>query len=74
MGALGNAVNYMVSGVNNAEKLQQITAFFAAKDSREYSRSLNGSLEKAKVNTAIIEREETNMHAWARSKVATETR
>ncbi|KAG1089451.1 hypothetical protein G6F42_019969 [Rhizopus arrhizus] len=57
MGALGNAVNYMISGLNNAHKIQQVESFFASKDTREYSRSLNGSLEKAKVNAALIERE-----------------
>jgi len=68
MGALGNAVNYMISGLNNAHKIQQVESFFASKDTREYSRSLNGSLEKAKVNAALIEREGSNMQKWARSK------
>lgn len=69
MGALGNSVNYMVSGVNNPVKIQQIESFFATKDNREYSRSLEGSLEKAKVNAALIEREGINMQKWARSKL-----
>ncbi|CAO3625904.1 unnamed protein product [Mucor fragilis] len=68
MGALGNAVNYMISGLNNAHKIQQIETFFASKDTREYSRSLSGSLERAKVNAALIEREGSNMQKWARSR------
>ncbi|KAI8639305.1 aminopeptidase [Parasitella parasitica] len=68
MGALGNAVGYMVSDVNNAEKIQQIESFFATKDSRQYSRSLNNSLERAKVNAALVERQGADMQKWASAK------
>lgn len=69
MGALGTSVNYMISGVNDPVKIQQIESFFATKDNREYSRSLEGSLEKAKANAALIEREGANMRRWTRSKL-----
>lgn len=68
MGSMGNSVNYMISGVNDFDKIQQLEDFFASKDTHEYTRGLNGGLEKAKVNAAQIQREHNEMKNWAEQK------
>lgn len=65
MGALGNSVNNMISGVNDFNRIEQLERFFKSKDTKEYSRSLNGGLEKAKVNAAQIQREHNELKKWA---------
>lgn len=65
MGALGNSVNNMISGVHDFERIEQLENFFKSKDTREYSRSLNSGLEKAKVNAAQIQREHSDLQKWA---------
>jgi hypothetical protein len=65
MGAMGNSVNYMISGVYENERIQQLEFFFAEKDTNEYTRGLHGGLEKAKVNAAQIQREHNEMKNWA---------
>ncbi|KAI9270229.1 peptidase family M1-domain-containing protein [Helicostylum pulchrum] len=66
MGSLGNAVNNMISDVNDVETIGELESFFSPKDVKEYSRSLNGGLEKAKVNAAQIQREQADMIKWAK--------
>lgn len=65
MGALGNSVNYMISGVNKPDKIAQLEEFFNTKDTSDYTRGLNGGLEKAKVNAAQIKREFDSLMKWA---------
>lgn len=70
MGALGNSVNYMISGFNDYKRIEEIEKFFSAKDTKEYTRGLNGGLEKAKVNAAQIERELNEMKKWVKASAA----
>lgn len=65
MGALGTSVNNMISNVNDMKRINQLETFFQTKDTREYTRSLNGGLEKAKVNAAQIQRELPELLKWA---------
>lgn len=66
MGSLGNAINSMISDVNDFKTIQELESFFSSQDVKEYSRSLNGGLEKAKVNAAQIQREREDMIKWAK--------
>lgn len=68
MGSIGNAVNGMISYVSDSKTIEQLEKFFSTKDVKEYSRSLNGALEKAKVNAAQIQREKQDMLKWAATK------
>ncbi|KAI8083890.1 peptidase family M1-domain-containing protein [Thamnidium elegans] len=66
MGSLGNAINSMISDINDANTIRELESFFSSKDVKEYSRSLNSGLEKAKVNAAQIQREHNDMIKWAK--------
>lgn len=66
MGSLGNAINSMISDVNDFKTIQGLESFFSSQDVKEYSRSLNSGLEKAKVNAAQIQREQEDMIKWAK--------
>lgn len=70
MGALGNSVNYMISGVNDYKRIEEIEKFFNTRDTKEYTRGLNGGLEKARVNAAQIEREYNELKKWAATSAA----
>lgn len=65
MGSLAYTVSDMISGVNSFEKIDEIETFFSNKDTSEFSRGLNGAIEKARVNAAQILREHVDIQKWA---------
>ena len=62
----GSAVRSAVSGFTSFDKIEEIEAFFADKDTKEYARPLQQALEAAKVNAKWIERDNAVVAEWAK--------
>ncbi|KAI9491733.1 aminopeptidase [Zychaea mexicana] len=66
----GSAVRSAVSGFTSFDKIGEIEAFFADKDTKEYARPLQQALEAAKVNAKWIERDHAVVADWAKKNAA----
>lgn len=60
----GSAVRSTVSGFVSYERIADVEAFFADKETKEYARSLQQALETARVNTKWIERDHQTVAEW----------
>ncbi|KAL0074682.1 aminopeptidase [Phycomyces blakesleeanus] len=60
----GSAVRSSVSGFTCLDKIAEIEAFFAEKDTREYARPLQQAIEGAKVNGKWVQRDHESVAAW----------
>ncbi|ORE08615.1 hypothetical protein BCV72DRAFT_86089 [Rhizopus microsporus var. microsporus] len=60
----GSAVRSTVGGFVSYERIADVEAFFADKETKEYARSLQQALETARVNTKWIERDHQTVAEW----------
>ncbi|KAI8393953.1 aminopeptidase [Radiomyces spectabilis] len=60
----GSAVRSAVGGFASMKKIEQVEAFFADKDTKQYERALQQALEAAKVNAKWVERDHQVVADW----------
>lgn len=60
----GSAVRSSVGGFTTFEKIEEVKAFFADKDTKEYARPLQQALEGAMVNAKWIQRDAAAVAEW----------
>ncbi|KAI8089940.1 aminopeptidase [Halteromyces radiatus] len=63
----GAAVRSAVGGFSSLEKLEEIEAFFADKDTKEYARPLQQALEGARVNAKWLLRSKESVALWVQN-------
>lgn len=63
----GAAVRSVVGGFTSFDKISEIEAFFADKDTKEFARPLQQALEGAKVNAKWLGRDRTAVAEWVRT-------
>lgn len=66
----GSAVRSVVGGFTTFERLEEIEAFFANKETKEYERPLQQALESARVNAKWLQRDAAVVEAWVRKNSA----
>lgn len=60
----GAAVRSAVGGFSSKEQLDEVEAFFADKNTKEYARPLQQALESARVNTKWLLRSKDSVDQW----------
>jgi len=66
----GIAVKSSVDGFTDERRIEEIEAFFANKDTKEYARPLQQAIEAAKVNAEWLKRDSQAVQDWVRGYVA----
>ncbi|KAI8578103.1 hypothetical protein K450DRAFT_249048 [Umbelopsis ramanniana AG] len=66
----GIAVKSSVDGFVDDRRIEEIEAFFANKDTKEYARPLQQAIEAAKVNAEWLKRDSQAVQDWVRGYVA----
>ncbi|KAG0059336.1 hypothetical protein BGZ90_004505 [Linnemannia elongata] len=64
MGLLGLCVKYPLVWLADKALVQDVTEFFAEKDTKDFQRALDQAIEGLNVNSAWVEREQESLGAW----------
>lgn len=64
----GNTVQSIIQGFASFDKLNEIKDFFKDKDTKEYQRPLQQSLESVHVRAKWVERDNENVRSWINSQ------
>jgi aminopeptidase 2 len=64
----GNTVQAIIQGFASFDKLNELKDFFKDKDTKEYQRPLQQSLESVHVRAKWVERDNENVRSWINSQ------